>query len=120
VFLFTNIWYDSGQLAFATRGRVPVTCYHTFDARGFAFWSKPTDYLGKTAYFVIADEQSRESSLREFGPFFRSMTVAFEFPMTRNGRPFRPVRVYRCEHQTQPYPFDFKPNEARGGGKFPR
>jgi len=108
-FLFTNLWYDSGQLAFATRGRIPVACYHSHDARGFAFWSKPEDYVGKTGFYVVADEDSEEETLREYGPFFTSMKLEAEFTMLRGGKPFRPVRVYRCERQVRPYPFDFKP-----------
>jgi 4-amino-4-deoxy-L-arabinose transferase-like glycosyltransferase len=108
VFLSTNIWYDSGQLAFAVRGRVPVACYHTYDARGFAFWSNPEDYVGKTGYLVIADEASEAATLREYAPFFQTVTVVAEFPMLRGGTPFRRVKVYRCDTQTKPYPFDFK------------
>lgn len=108
-FLFTNLWYDSGQLAFATRGRVPVACYHSHDARGFAFWSKPEDYVDKTGFYVVADEESEQETLREYAPFFTSMKLEAEFTMLRNGKPFRPVRVYRCERQVRPYPFDFKP-----------
>lgn len=111
-FLFTNLWYDSGQLAFATRGRVPVACYHSLDARGFAFWSKPTDYVGKTGFYVVADEWSEEATRTEYAAFFQSMTLEAEFTMTRGGNPFRPVRVYRCTNQQRPYPFDFKPKAA--------
>jgi 4-amino-4-deoxy-L-arabinose transferase-like glycosyltransferase len=106
-FLFTNLWYDSGQLAFATRGRLPVACYHTHDARGFAFWSRPEDYVGKTGLFVVLDEADPARTRNEYAHFFRSMTVAAEFAMTRGGRPFRRVTVYRCEDQIRPYPFDF-------------
>jgi 4-amino-4-deoxy-L-arabinose transferase-like glycosyltransferase len=113
-FLFTNIWYDSGQLAFAVRGRVPVACFHTFDARGFAFWSRPEDYVGKTGFFVVADEESTAATLKEYAPFFQSMTLELEFTMMRAGKPFRPVRVYRCTNQVRPYPFDYKPRVQAG------
>jgi hypothetical protein len=112
-FLFTNLWYDSGQLAFATRGRVPVACYHSHDARGFAFWSRPEGYVGKTGFYVIADELSEKETRKEYAPFFESMTLEAEFTMVRGGKPFRPVRVYRCTTQLRPYPFDFKANPTR-------
>jgi len=107
-FLFTNHWETSGQLAFAVRNRLPVACYHSFDARGFAFWSKPTDYVGRTGFMVVIDEASEAETLRQFEGYFERMTVAAEFPMTRdNGRFFRRVKAYRCENQRIPYPFDF-------------
>lgn len=107
-FLFTNLWYDSGQLAFAVRGRVPVACYHSLDARGFAFWSSPEEYVGKTGFYVVADEYDETATLREYAGFFEAMKLEAEFTMTRGGKPFRPVRVYRCERQVMPYPFDYK------------
>ena len=106
-FLVTNRWDDSAQLAFAVRNRIPVACYHSFDARGFALWSKPDDYLGRTGYLVLVDQPDEADVFRQFGDFFRSMTKFAEFPMTRGGVPFRPVRVYRCESQRLPYPFDY-------------
>jgi 4-amino-4-deoxy-L-arabinose transferase-like glycosyltransferase len=112
-FLFTNIWYDSGQLAFAVRGKVPVACYHSHDARGFAFWSRPDDYVGKTGFLVLPGEESDAGVYREYGPLFRRMTLEAEFPMTRADRPFRRVRVFRCEDQLRPYPFDYKGIAAR-------
>jgi hypothetical protein len=95
-------------LAFAVRNRVPVACFHSHDARGFAFWSTPDEYVGKTGFYVIADEISEEATVREYSGFFTSMKLEAEFTMMRGGKPFRPVRVYRCEKQTRPYPFDFK------------
>lgn len=111
VFLTTNLWENSGQLAFAFRNRIPVTCYHSFDARGFAFWSRPTDYVGRTGYLVAVEEADAAAPIREFGPFFTHMELVDEFAMDRGGTPFRNVKVYRCVNQRQPYPFDFT---ARG------
>lgn len=105
VFFVTNRWYDSGQLAFAIRNRKPTACYNSIDTRGFAFWSKPDDYLGKTGYMVIADEPYEAEIRREFEEFFERIDPPVVFPMTRGGRPFRTVRVYRCVNQLKPYPF---------------
>ena len=105
VFFVTNRWYDSGQLAFAIRNRKPTACYNSIDARGFAFWSKPEDYLGMTGYLVIADEPYELEIRREFEEFFERIEAPVEFPMTRGGRSFRTVRVYKCVNQLKPYPF---------------
>jgi len=106
-FLFTDNWETAGQLAFAIRNRIPVTCYHTFDARGFSFWSKPTDYLGRTGYMVLVDGPEEVETQREFGPYFERVVLIAEFPMTRSGKPFRQMKVYRCERQIKPYPFHY-------------
>ena len=107
VFFFTNRWYDSGQLAFAIRGKRPTTCYNSLDARGFAFWSHPYDYLGRTGYFVVADEPSEKIIRPEFERFFERIEKPVEFPMTRSGKPFRIVRVYKCVNQIKPYPVSY-------------
>jgi 4-amino-4-deoxy-L-arabinose transferase-like glycosyltransferase len=113
LFLFTNQWDHSGELAFAIRNRRPVTCYHSFDARGFAFWSKPEDYLGRTGLLVVIDEKDEALTRKEYELFFERMTVAAEFPMMRGSQPFLPVKVYRCENQRAPYPFDFMARHAK-------
>ena len=119
-FLITNRWHDSGQLAFAVRNRLPVVCYNSIDARGFAFWSQPEDWVGKSGYFVLVnnfdDERSKldptapqevEWVLKETRGFFRSVTLAAKFPMTRGGRPWREVRVFQCDDQLRPFPFTY-------------
>ena len=108
VFLFTNQWDHSGQLAFAIRNRRPVTCFHSFDARGFAFWSKPEESVGRTGLLVVIDEKSEAATRREYEVFFGRIAVAAEFPMMRGDRPFFPVKVYRCERQRVPYPSDYR------------
>ena len=119
-FLITSRWYDSGQLAFAVRNRLPVVCYNSLDARGFAFWSKPDDWVGKSGYFVLVNNfddvrghsdpaapEEAEQVTKELREFFASVTLAAEFPMTRGGRPWREVRVFRCDTQLTPYPFTY-------------
>lgn len=108
VFLVTNRWYDSGQLAFAVRNRIPTVCYNSLDARGFAFWSKPDDWLGKTAIFVLADPTPDADVIREFGPFFESFEKIDYYPMLRSGNKFRAVSYFRGVNQIKPYPFSYR------------
>jgi 4-amino-4-deoxy-L-arabinose transferase-like glycosyltransferase len=105
VFFFTTKWYDSGQLAFALRDRVPVLCYSPGDARGFAFWSKPEEWVGWTGFLVTTEEGLWEVEMLK--PYFARVVQVGEFPMTRNGRPFRTVRVWRCANQKFPFPFTY-------------
>ena len=103
-FLFTNHWYDSGQLAFSVRNQIPVACYNQGDARGFAYWSRPEDWVGKDGILVSAEETP---NIETYRPYFRSVELLATFPMTRSGKPFRPVQVYLCTVQQQPFPFAY-------------
>ncbi len=109
-FLATGSWSDSGQLAFNLHECMPVLCYDLDDARGFAFWSRPEQWLGWNGLFVVAADEPFEKNVLE--PFFRRVEFVTEFPMTRGGNPFRAVRVYRCIEQVQPVPFAFHKRPA--------
>jgi 4-amino-4-deoxy-L-arabinose transferase-like glycosyltransferase len=105
-FVFTSSWHDSGQLAFSLRDRVPVLCYNAGGARGFAFWSKPDEWLGWDGLLVTTSD--KPDDLRLVAAFFRRTELVAEFPMTRGGNPFRTVRVYRCVEQVHPFPFTYE------------
>lgn len=112
-FLFTDHWYDSGQLAFAVRNQLPVTCYNNGDARGFAYWSRPEDWVGQDGLLVCAEETP---NLAVYTPYFNSVEPIASFSMTRGGKPFRPVQVYLCQHQHTAFPFTY---QRRPGSKQP-
>jgi 4-amino-4-deoxy-L-arabinose transferase-like glycosyltransferase len=105
-FLMTNRWYDSGQLAFALRERMPVLCYHPMDARGFAFWSRPEQWVGWNGLFLTTSDSPFEANYLE--GFFVKVEFVTEFPMTRDGNPFRTIRVYRCTEQVKAFPFTYE------------
>ncbi len=102
-FLFTDKWYDSGQLAFAIRNKRPVLCYNPIDARGFAYWTRPEDWVGQDGLFVCVGERPYDPTA--YGRYFKRIELIAEFPMTRNGNQLRRVRVYRCVEQVTPFPF---------------
>ncbi len=105
-FLFTNHWFDSGQIAFACRNHIPVACYRQGDARGFAFWSRPEDWLGQDGILLDADQQAGLTQIYE--PYFREITPLPPIQMTRGGRPFRTVRLFLCSDQLRPFPFTYE------------
>jgi hypothetical protein len=105
-FLFTNHWFESGEVAFAVRNRIPVACYRQGDARGFAFWSRPEDWVGMDGILIDAEQQQDLAEL--YRPYFREITELPSFRMTRGGKPFRTVRMYQCEHQLRPFPFAYE------------
>lgn len=104
-FLLTDRWYDSGQLAFAVRGKLPVLCYNYGDAHGFAQWSDPADWVGWNAILITPRDCAKE--MRVLRLFFARIELIDEMQMTRGGTPFRAVRVWRCTNQTRPFPFRY-------------
>jgi hypothetical protein len=105
-FLFTSTWYTSGQLAFATRGSgTPVLCYNARgDARSFAFWSRPADWVGYDGILVALNGRSGEPDC--YDRWFSRIEPIGEFAVTRAGSPIRQVRLFHCVRQTAPFPFD--------------
>jgi Dolichyl-phosphate-mannose-protein mannosyltransferase len=102
-FLFTGRWFTSGHLAFAIRNRGPVLCYNSVESHGFAYWSSPAEWIGQDGYLITFDDRPEEPEV--YAEFFRGIELIAEFPMTRNGTPFRNVRLYHCIDQVQPFPF---------------
>jgi 4-amino-4-deoxy-L-arabinose transferase-like glycosyltransferase len=104
-FLFTASWYNSGQLAFATRGsETPVLCYHAWDARSFAFWSKPGQWVGQDGILVVLAENTGEPE--RFRRWFTRIEPLGGFEVERAGAPVRRVKLFRCVRQTVAFPFD--------------
>ena len=100
-FLFTNRWFNSGQLAFAVRNRIPVVCYNATDARGFAFWSRPEEWVGKDGVLIDLDDTVDSSG--DYERYFQTVTSVASTSMQRSGRPFRKVRIYLCKNQSRPF-----------------
>ncbi len=104
-FLFTASWYKSGQLAFATRdSRTPVLCYHPWDARSFAFWSDPEEWVGRDGILLVMTENTGEPE--RYDRWFTRIEPLGEFDVERRGAPLRKVKLYRCVQQTSAFPFD--------------
>jgi 4-amino-4-deoxy-L-arabinose transferase-like glycosyltransferase len=111
-FLFTDYWCFSAQLAMATRSVVPVACFHR-DARSFTFWSRPEDWVGRNGIFVRVEDGLAEAA--SYAPWFARIEPLDTIPIVRAGATMEVVRVYRCVHLTDPFPFGYS-----GRGKVPR
>jgi hypothetical protein len=104
-FVFTSSWYQSGQVAFAARdAHTPVLCYHAWDARSFAFWSRPEEWVGLDGILVEVNE--REGGPERFDKWFTRMEPLGSFEVLRAGGPLRKVSLFRCVRQTASFPFD--------------
>ncbi|MGC8641340.1 MAG: glycosyltransferase family 39 protein, partial [Isosphaeraceae bacterium] len=106
-FLFTRAWYQSAQIAHATRLKRPVLCYNIDDPRGFAFWSKPAQWVGHDAVMLLINDEFIPVSFYERW-FDRAIPLA-DFTIDRGGKPLRRVQVVRLLHQRLAFPFDFSP-----------
>ncbi len=102
-FLFTRFWYQSAQLAHSLRGKNPVLCYNADDPRGFAFWSKPEDWVNHDGVLVVVGEH--EAMARYYRRWFSSVEEVSDFWVEREGKPVRRIGIYRCTRQRVPYPF---------------
>ncbi len=103
-FLFTRSWFTSGHLGYATRGTgVPVLCYNHKDARSFAFWSRPADWVGRDGVLVSLDDSTIEPDC--YRRFFERIEPAGGFEVARSGGTVRRVRLYRCRNQLVAFPF---------------
>ena len=103
-FVFTRYWYQSAQVAYALGGDRTVLCYNSDDPRGFAFWSRPEDWLGRDGVLVLVGTEP-DVIARYFGRYFAKVEPASEFWVERNGKPVRRIRLYRCIRQRIAYPF---------------
>jgi hypothetical protein len=113
-FLFTTNWASSAQLAFATASRVPVLCYHPDDARGFAYWSAPGQWVGFDGILVSRSDRPDEAAA--LSPWFTRIEPLGEVAVRRGGRVVRRMRITRCLRQTRPFPFG---NLPPGGAVAP-
>ena len=103
-FVFTRYWYQSAQLAYALGGDRPALCYNADDPRGFAFWSRPEDWIGRDGVLVLVGNEPAAIA-RYFRQWFSQVEPASEFWVERNGKPVRRIRLYRCIQQRIAYPF---------------
>jgi len=104
-FVFTRYWYQSAQLAYALGREHPVLCYNADDPRGFAFWSRPEDWVGRDGILVVVGEP--EAMARYYGRWFSHVELVSDFWVERCGKPVRRIGLHRCVQQQFAYPFAF-------------
>jgi Dolichyl-phosphate-mannose-protein mannosyltransferase len=103
-FVFTRYWYQSAQLAYAMGGERPALCYNSDDPRGFAFWSRPEDWIGHNGVLVLVGNEPTVIA-GYFRRWFAKVEPVSEFWVERKGQPVRRIRLYRCTQQRIAYPF---------------
>jgi hypothetical protein len=108
-FVFTHYWYQSAQLAFALGRQRPVLCYNADDPRGFAFWSRPDEWVGRDGILVLVGEPGAQP--RYFERWFTHVEPVADFWVQRSGKPIRRIGLYRCVRQRAAFPFALIRNE---------
>jgi 4-amino-4-deoxy-L-arabinose transferase-like glycosyltransferase len=105
-FVFTNRYYLAGQIgmALAPVAPTPMTTFDR-DLRGFAFWSKADQWLGKDALYVTNNLFVQEQKfLDRYNLYFQSIEKIGTIPIRRGGAIIDTFRVYRAQNLLKPYP----------------
>lgn len=105
-FVFTNGYYIAGQIGMALipLSHTPVTCFSA-DLRGFAFWSKPDQWLGKDALYITLDRFHQKEDLTErYQEYFKSLEEIGTVPIRRGGAITEVLHVYQAKTLLKPYP----------------
>ena len=105
-FVFTNRYYLGGQIgmALAPLAKTPITTFDK-DIRGFAFWSKPEQWLGKDGLYVTTDKFARRQELMDrYKPYFKTVENIGSIPIERGGEVIQVFQVYQTKTLLKPYP----------------
>ncbi|NEU77422.1 glycosyltransferase family 39 protein [Hassallia byssoidea VB512170] len=107
-FIFTNRYYLGGPIAMSLKplADTPITCFDIGkDLRGFAFWSKPGQWLGKDAlYITTAPFNLRKDLMASYRTYFSSLNEIETIPIRRGGVVVNVVYVYQAKTLLKPYP----------------
>lgn len=102
-FVFAGRWYHSGHLARVLGESTPVLCYNEGDARGFASWTEPEPWVGRTGLLITPGENPVEPAC--YARWFRSLEPLDDFWIERAGGKLTHIRITRCIDQKKPFPF---------------
>ncbi len=107
-FVFSNNFFVAGQLGMAIEplGK-KVTCFDE-DLRGFAYWSKATDFVGKSSLYVTSElflkDERYPKPLDKYQGYFQSLEKIADIPIKRGGQVVQIFPVYRASPMLKPYP----------------
>ncbi|MCC5635527.1 glycosyltransferase family 39 protein [Nostoc sp. CHAB 5844] len=106
-FIFTNRYYLAGPIAMSMQplAQIPITCFDIGnDIRGFAFWSKAEQWVGKDAlYITTAPFNLRKDLMASYRSHFRSLDEIETIVIRRGGVAVNVVYVYQAKTLLKPY-----------------
>jgi hypothetical protein len=107
-FVFSNNFFVAGQVGMAIEplGK-KVTCFDG-DLRGFAYWSKAEDFVGKTSLYITSEQFIKDEKFPEpldkYKGYFLSLQKIADIPIKRGGQAVQIFPVYRASLMLKPYP----------------
>jgi hypothetical protein len=107
-FVFSNNFFVAGQLGMAIEplGK-KVTCFDE-DLRGFAYWSKAQDFVGKTSLYITSElflkDERFPQPLDKYKGYFQTIEKIADIPIKRGGQAVQIFPVYRVSPMLKPYP----------------
>ena len=104
-FVFTNRYYSGGQIAMAIEQAYhkPIECFDE-DPRGFAFWSKANQWIGKNGLFIATTEYKAEQDAKNRYPkYFTKITKLGNIPIVRGGEVVQNFGVYQAIKMIKPF-----------------
>jgi hypothetical protein len=81
-----------------------VLCYSGNDARGFAFWSRPAEWLDHDGILVSMGDKPNEPG--GFKTWFSRVELLSDLTLERAGTPAKRFRIFLCHDQRLAFPFD--------------
>ena len=105
-FVFTNNPNLSGQLgmAIAPIFAKQITCFDP-NPRGFAFWSKPTQWIGKNAIYMSTKTTAADLDAQHpYASYFQTLTKLGEIPIYRGPAIIQTFSVYQAKKMLKPFP----------------
>ncbi|MEO1134437.1 MAG: glycosyltransferase family 39 protein [Cyanobacteria bacterium J06639_1] len=109
-FYLSNHWFLSGQTAMTLIPieRKPVTCFSSDDPRGFAYWSRPSDWLGQTGLYVTTSTYRRSldntDSVATFREYFDDVEPVGAIELERGGEAIATVEFFQATSLQKPFP----------------
>ncbi len=106
-FLFTDNIFLAGQVGMAISPVTPkpVTTLDT-DMRGFAYWSRPNEWVGQNG-LLIASEWQTPVDVGRYSPYFEQIQKVGEIPIRRGGAIVQTIHVYHAQNLLKPYPRNY-------------
>ncbi|MCA6574319.1 MAG: glycosyltransferase family 39 protein [Pseudanabaena sp. M57BS1SP1A06MG] len=107
-FVFSNSFFVAGQVGMAIEplGK-KVTCFDS-DLRGFAYWSKAQEFVGKTSLFISSEQFMKDERfpdpLAKYQDYFQSLEKLADIHIKRGGQTVQIFPVYRTSPMLKPYP----------------
>jgi hypothetical protein len=106
-FVFSNRYHLSGHFAMALDPIFPkpMTCFDHEDMRGFEYWSRSDDWVGKTGLYLTTQElHFKENSVATYGEYFKTVKKIGEIPLDRGGYEINRIFVYQGVELLKPFP----------------